>query len=136
MQKEDDENKGPISKDEYLWSIKTSLAGRVGEMVVFGDADALNSGASSDLRHASTIAMNMLTSYGMQDGHLFSISHEDLLRSNMMPLYIEKAEEILKQEEKECLELVEKGKAKIIALAKALLEKNHLNQEEIAELLK
>ena len=40
-----------------------------------------------------------------------------------------------KQEEKACFDLVEKGKDKIIAMAKALLEKNHLNQDEIAELL-
>ena len=79
--------------------------------------------------------MNMLTSFGMQEGHLFSISREELIQSNLMPIYVEKAEEILEQEEKACFDLVEKGKDKIIAMAKALLEKNHLNQDEIAELL-
>ena len=135
MQKEDEENKVAISKEEYIWSIRTSLAGRIGEMVIFGDECAINTGAGSDLRKASAIAMNMLTGYGMQEGHLFCLSHEDLLRSNMMPQYIEKAEEILKQEEKVCFDLINKGKDRIIALAKALLEKNHLNQEEIAGIL-
>lgn len=136
MQREDEENKTTISKEECLWSIRTSLAGRAGEMVVFGDADALNTGAGSDLRHASSIALSMLTSYGMQEDHLFSMSYEHLLQSNLMPAYVEKAEEILKQQEKECTKLIEQGRDKIIAMAKALLDKNHLNQEEIAELLR
>ena len=135
MQREDEENKSTTSKEEFIWSIRTSLAGRVGEIVVFGDEASLNTGASSDLRHASSLAMNMLTSFGMQEGHLFSISREELIQSNLMPIYVEKAEEILEQEEKACFDLVEKGKDKIIAMAKALLEKNHLNQDEIAELL-
>ncbi len=136
MQREDEENKATTSREEFLWSIRTSLAGRVGEMVVFGDEAALNTGAGSDLNHASAIAMNMLTTFGMQEGHLFSISREDLINSNLMPLYVEKAEEILRQEEKVCFDLIEKGKDKIIAIAKALLDKNHLNKEEIAELLR
>ncbi len=136
MQREDEENKTTISKEEYIWSIRTSLAGRVGEMVIFGDAAALNTGASSDLRHASSIALSMLTSYGMHEDHLFSMSFEHLLQSNLMPNYVKKADEILKQQEKECTEFIEQGKDKIITMARALMDKNHLNQEEIAELLK
>lgn len=135
MQREDEEDKGTISKEECRWSIRTNLAGRIGEIVVFGDDAALNTGASADLRNASSLAMKMLTSFGMQEGHMFTLSREELIQSNLMPVYVERAEEILKQEEKACYELVEKGKDKIIAMAKALLEKNHLNQEEIAELL-
>lgn len=67
---------------------------------------------------------------------IVSMSYEHLLQSNLMPAYVEKAEEILKQQEKECTKLIEQGRDKIIAMAKALLDKNHLNQEEIAELLR
>ncbi len=135
MQRESEENKAIISKEEYIWAIRTSLAGRVGEKVVFGEAAALNTGVGSDLRQASAIALSMLTSYGMYEDHLFSMPLEHLLQSNLMPAYVEKAEKILKQQEKECTELIEHGKDKIIAIAKALMDKNHLNQEEIAELL-
>lgn len=135
MQCEDEENKATISKEEYIWAIRTSLAGRVGEMLVFGDAAALNTGAGADLRHASAIALSMLTSYGMHEEHLFSMPLEQLLRSNLMPGYVEKAEEILQQQEKVCMELIEQGKDKIIAVAKALTEKSHLNQKEIEALL-
>lgn len=135
MQCENEENKATTSKEEYIWAIRTSLAGRVGEMLVFGDAAALNTGAGADLRHASAIALSMLTSYGMHEEHLFSMPLEQLLRSNLMPGYVEKAEEILQQQEKVCMELIEQGKDKIIAVAKALTEKRHLNQKEIEALL-
>ena len=135
MQCEDEESKTTTSKEECIWSIRTSLAGRAGERVIFGDEAALNTGAGADLRHASSIALSMLTSYGMHEDHLFSMPLEMLLQSNLMPAYVEKANEILKQQEKECTELIRQGKDKIIALAKALTEKNHLNQDEIVEIL-
>lgn len=135
MQREDEENKGTVSKKECIWSIRTSLAGRVGEMVIFGDEEALNTGAGSDLKKASRIALDMLIS-GMDDRHLFTMSYETLLKSNLMPLYIERAEEIIREEGKSCRSLIEEGKERIIALAKILVEKNHLNQTEIEEILK
>lgn len=135
MQREDEENKGTISREECIWSIRTSLAGRVGEMVVFGDEEALNTGAGSDLRKASWMALKMLTAYGMEEGHLFTMSYEDLQKSNLLPLYIERAEAIMREQEQICRELIEKGKETVITLANALMEKNHLNQAEIEEIL-
>lgn len=135
MQREDEENKGTTSMEECIWDIRTSLAGRIGEMVVFQDQSSLNTGASSDLRKASAIALGMLISYGMDGEHLFSMPYDQLAHSGLMPLYVERAEAILRQQEQECRALVEQGKDKITAIARALMEKNHLNQEEIAELL-
>ena len=135
MQHEDEEYKTGSSREECIWSIRTSLAGRIGEMVVFGDAAALNTGASSDLRQASTVALRMLTTYGMQDGYLFTMSYEQLLQSSLLPVYAKQAEEILNQQEKECRELIEKGRDRIITLAKALMDKGHLNREEIEKVL-
>ena len=135
MQKEDEENKGTVSREECIWSIRTSLAGRAGEMVIFGDAEALNTGAAADLRNASRTALNMLTAYGMEDGHLFTMPYEYLQKSGLLPLYVERAETIMREQEKICREMIEQGKDTIIALAKALVEKNHLNQTEIEEIL-
>lgn len=135
MQREDEEDKATTSKEEFLWSIRTSLAGRIGEMVVFGDTAALNTGASSDLRKASSLALNMLITYGMDDEHRFCMPYEQLVQSNLLPAYVERAEMILQQQERECYALIEQGKDTIIAVARALLEKNHLNREEIAELM-
>lgn len=135
MQHEDEENKGTISREEFIWKIRTSLAGRLGEEVVFGDQESVNSGARSDLQNASSIAFKMLTMYGMQDDCLFSMPLETIMHSELMPLYAKKAEDILQEQKKVCRDLIEKGKGKIVTLAKALSEKKHLNAEEIAEIL-
>ncbi len=136
MQREDEEHKANVSREECLWEIRTCLAGRVGEQVIFGDEAALNSGAGSDLKQAGQIALQMLTSYGMYDGHLFSMPYEDLRQSPLLPSYMEKAEGILQQQMEICMRLVMQGKDRIISLAKVLSEKNHLNRQEIMKLLK
>lgn len=135
MQQEDDESLGSSSKEDFLWRIRTSLAGRVGEKVFYGE-NSLNTGASSDLKNASRIALNMLISYGMCDDHLFSMSIERLMNSPMLSEYIKTAEEILAQQEKICTELIMEGKDKIATLADKLLENSHLNSEEIDAILK
>ena len=60
-------------KDELSWSKKQLLArmdvamgGRVAEEIVFG-LDNITTGASSDLEHATRIATNMVTKFGMTD---------------------------------------------------------------------
>lgn len=135
MQTEADEHAGNLSKEDCLWAIRTSLAGREGEMVVFGDAAAMNTGASVDLRKASEIAMSMLTAYGMTEGHLYSMPVSDLLRSELMSQYVARADQLLQEQAQICHTLIEKGKDKIITLAQALLAKNHLNKREIEKLL-
>ena len=60
-------------KDELSWSKKQLLArmdvamgGRVAEEIIFG-LDNITTGASSDLEHATRIATNMVTKFGMTD---------------------------------------------------------------------
>ena len=135
MQKDVSNEPRPRSREEYLWAIRTSLAGRVGEMVVFEDAAALNTGAGMDLKHASAMALRMITAFGMEEGHLFSVPYDQLLESGMMPEYAKKADRLLNEQEKECRALIETGKEKVIALANRLVEKSHLEQAEILEIL-
>ena len=76
----------------------------------------------------------MLTSYGMYEGHLFTIPYEMLVNSPMMPVYAEQAEKILQEEAAECRRLIAEGEEKILKMAKELVEQGHLNQEEIEAL--
>ena len=61
--------------------------------------------------------------------------YDMLVKSSLLPLYIKKAETILREQENLCRELIEKGRGKIEALARALIEKNHLNKDEILMIL-
>ena len=60
-------------KDELSWSRKQLLArmdvamgGRVAEEIIFG-SENITTGASSDLEHATRIATNMVTKFGMTE---------------------------------------------------------------------
>ena len=52
------------SKSEMQNEIIVLLGGRVAEDIIFGD---VNTGASSDIKRATSIAKNMVTKYGMSD---------------------------------------------------------------------
>ena len=58
------EDKMTSSRNEMLDDILMSLGGRVAEAIVLDD---ISTGASSDIQHATHIARNMVTRYGMSD---------------------------------------------------------------------
>ena len=53
-----------MSKGQFEDMIATALGGRVAEEVTFGES---TTGASNDLEHATSLARNMVTRYGMSD---------------------------------------------------------------------
>ena len=58
------EDKFTSSRNEMLDSIVLSLGGRVAEEIVLDD---ISTGASSDIQHATRVAKNMVTKYGMSE---------------------------------------------------------------------
>ena len=58
------EDKMCASRNEMLDDILMSLGGRVAEAIVLDD---ISTGASSDIQHATRVARNMVTKYGMSD---------------------------------------------------------------------
>ena len=58
------EDKMGRSRNEMLDDIVMTLGGRVAEAVVLDD---ISTGASSDIQHATAVARNMVTRYGMSD---------------------------------------------------------------------
>lgn len=53
-----------LRKSEMLHRIDTALGGRAAESIIFGD---VTTGASEDLKRATSIARSMITKYGMSD---------------------------------------------------------------------
>ena len=58
------EDRMTTSRNEMIDRIVLSLGGRVAEEIVLDD---ISTGASSDIQHATTIARNMVTRYGMSE---------------------------------------------------------------------
>lgn len=135
MQHDNDEKQPNHTKTQLLWNIRTSLAGRIGEKVFFGEELAINTGASSDLENASRIALNMICRLGMNEGQLFAIRPEEITKSPMASVYINQANDILLREYAECEKLIIEGRDKIQSLADKLVNDNYMTGDELVKIL-
>jgi ATP-dependent Zn protease len=126
-----DEEKTGYTRDELLNKICMAMAGRASEVLEFGAA-GINTGASGDIKTASSIARNMICSYGMvEDCFLFF----DTKNGREPDFVAEKAQAILKEQYARATELLKNNKSKVNKVAEALLDKNSLSEEELDQLL-
>ncbi len=134
MQHGDQEGKALHTRKELLQRIRVSLAGRAAEMVYYGEEDGVSTGATGDLRSATRVAEGMICRYGMDKEIGLSYLEEDQTAS---PYYYEvrkRVNAILAQELEETVAIVSSQKAAIDAMVEALLERNHLKEQEIDEI--
>jgi len=135
MQHESSEDVPSYTKQDLLGKIRTSLAGRAAEEVFFSKEEAINTGASSDLRQATHYAFQMVCSYGMGDYHMLTLTREEILKSALAETYIRQVDNILQQEMKKTVALVEENKEIIKAIADELVSRNHLTGDEFKEIV-
>jgi cell division protease FtsH len=129
-------------RDELLAKIKVALGGRAAEKVVFGD---LTTGAESDIQNLTQIARSMVGRWGMSDA-IGAIAVTDgredgLLLPGASPasaptqqLVDEEVRRIVDGAEDEVIELLTRERGRLEALARALLERETLDQPEAYEL--
>ena len=133
-----------IYKREYIVdSLVVRLGGRVAEQLVFGHQ---STGAENDLVGCTELARKMVREWGMSDrvgpmawgsqGAVFL--GEDLMHSRdysdeTARVIDEEVEHILRDEEERCRKVLEEYRAGLDAVAKALLERETLGGEEVAD---
>ena len=135
-----------MTRSELLDRVTTLLAGRVAEKVVL---DEISTGAQNDLERATAIVRQMIMEYGMSDS-LGPITlgnkqdqvflGRDLGRDRDYSEEIAKAIDLeIRRTVDQCYqraqEILEKNRDKLDAIAKALLEKETLDAEEITALV-
>jgi cell division protease FtsH len=129
-------------RDELLARIKVALGGRAAEKVVFGE---LTTGAESDIQNLTQIARSMVGRWGMSDaiGAIAVTNGRDdgLLLPGASPasgptqqLVDEEVRRIVDGAEEEVIELLTRERRRLEALARALLERETLDQPEAYEL--
>jgi cell division protease FtsH len=128
-------------RDELIAKIKVALGGRAAEKVVFGD---LTTGAESDIQNLTQIARSMVGRWGMSDA-IGAIAVTDgrqdgLLLPGASPssgptqqLVDEEVRRIVDGAEREVIELLTRERGRLEALARALLERETLDQPEAYE---
>ena len=129
------------SRDDLLGRIKVALGGRAAERVVFGD---LTTGAESDIQNLTQTARGMVGRWGMSDA-IGAVAVTDgradgaLLpgavpaSSRTQQLVDEEVRRIVDAAEHEVIQLLERERERLEALAKALLERETLDQPDAYE---
>src|SRR5262249_4051077 len=127
--------------EELLAQIKVALGGRAAEKVVFDD---LSTGAESDIQNLTQVARGMVGRWGMSD-EIGPIAVTDgrqngpLLPGSMpaseptQELVDKEVRRIVDESERDVINLLEKHRAQLDALANALLERETLDQQEAYE---
>jgi len=135
-----------IYKREYIEdSLVVRMGGRVAELLVYGD---LSTGASDDLQRNTELARKMVREWGMSDrvgpmawgaqGMVFL--GEDLMHSrdyseDMSRVVDEEVSQILRDQEARARKVLEEHRSGLIAVAKAVLERETIDGREVARLV-
>ncbi|MBQ9387965.1 MAG: ATP-dependent zinc metalloprotease FtsH [Lachnospiraceae bacterium] len=133
-----------MTKKEMLHNIMVSMGGRIAEEIVFGD---VTNGASSDIQHATGLAHDMVTKFGMSKrvGFISCGSDDEVFIGRdygKTRAYSEHLAKLIDEEEKSIIDKCYKKAQKIIlenrdildACAQLLIEKEKIYQEEFETL--
>lgn len=121
-----------LNKQELMSRIKISLAGRGAEELIFGK-DYITTGASNDIEKASGDLREFLLKYGMDEEmgliNMATLTGQD---NFMDSKWLEKSQAYMKQFYEETKSILKENEDLLRAIAKALLEKETLNEKELA----
>jgi len=136
MQHDDNEGKAIYTKDELLAKIRTSLGGRASEIVYYGEKDGISTGASGDLASATSLAQQIICTYGMDDDFGLAVIDGQSARMSELSSEVRAAvNKILDDQMKQAIRVITEGKDAIDALVSELMSKNHMTGIELNALL-
>jgi len=139
------EDKKMHSKSEFLDDIAVFLAGHLVEQEIFGD---VTTGASDDLRKATGLARDLVTTYGMSELGTRTFGDKDEMiflgrEIHEARDYSEKTAEAIDNEvnniitraRKVACDIISKERVKLDLIAKTLLEKETIEKDEFDKLM-
>lgn len=142
------EDRSYTSVVEFKDILARALGGRIAEKIIYG-ADHVTTGAGSDLRKATEIARDMIIEQGMgtklrdqvfhddNGGMVFDkITHERPYSEDTARVIDEEVAELVKEASKRAELVITKNLPFLKSLADALLEKETIEDAEVAEILK
>jgi len=136
MQHANNEGKGLYTKSELLSRIRTSLAGRASEIVYYGMEEGISTGAGGDLHSATKLAEQMICNYGMDQSVGMSYIDSNAMNGEVNQAVRNKVNAILEEELDRAVRVIEANRQAIDTMVDALMEKNHLKENEIDEIFR
>ncbi len=143
-----EDNKVHVSKAKLLDQITMTLGGRVAEEIVYG-ADKISTGASSDLEKVTEVAKKMVSQWGMSEkmgAMTYGKSQEHVFMGRDFGTTRDFSEEFaadLDREVKKIIDgryeiakqLLSENRDLLDAIAKELLEKETLDNDDVTEII-
>ncbi len=126
-----DESTNALSREECLNRIAIMMAGREAEIAFYGAA-GVTSGASSDLKGATELAMNMVCDYGMDESLPVYIDRE---KRSETPWVMRRVTHLIKVQCARARSIIEAERESVRAVAQALLEKVNLDHTDLQNIL-
>lgn len=124
-----DEGITVLSREECLDRIAIMMAGREAERSFYGEA-GITSGASSDLKAATELAVSMFCEYGMDDD--LPVFIDQIQRSS--PQVMRRVKTIIQSQSVRARSLIESNLEQIRSVSNALLEKVNIDQTDLRNL--
>lgn len=122
------EKEGLHSREYLLQQIKVAYAGRAAEEILFGNKMQVTTGASSDIKQATNKILSYISVYGFSDDYgMLDLTNTNFKNVNVL----ENAKKMSNDLYQETYDLLVENKAKLEALASALLEKEVLSGDEV-----
>lgn len=119
--------------EEMENDVKVSYAGRIAELLLFGDEKLVTTGASGDIEQATQTIRHMISTYGMtKEMGMLNLEILGVDKSVM----VKQATELSARLYNETETLMKENWDKVVRVAEALLEKETIMEAELDELLK
>ena len=142
-----EEDRQYTTKAQLIEQIIVSLAGRAAEELMLGE---ISTGAASDLKHANSIARNMITKYGMSDelsNLVFGDENDEVFLGKSYAHTRNYSEEIsakidieikriINDAYNKAKEILTENKQRLEDVTTALLDKERLEADEFEEIFK
>jgi cell division protease FtsH len=136
------------SKRRLESKISSAFGGRVAEEIIFG-ADGITTGASSDIEHATELARNMVTKWGLSDklgpltyseesGEVFlgrQVTQHKQVSDETAHAIDEEIRRLIQTNYKRAKEILESNLDKLHAMADALVKYETIDDGQIREIM-
>ncbi len=133
-----EDNVTNLTKNDIKNKICILFAGRLAQMKMYGE-EAFDSGASSDLSHATYLANLAISKLGMSEkvGYI-SIDRleEKVISDSLKNDILDEVKSWLEEAKKKTIELIDHNWSKIESVAITLIEKESIEEKELNNILK
>lgn len=119
-----------LSKKDLRNEIKVCYAGRAAEELFLGNSEDITTGASQDIKSATSVIKSYISSYGMGDKGLI-----DIKQLTTQYDIVKEATELSNILYRETLDVLGKNFETLKSLAEALVEKETLYEEDIDKII-